>query len=138
MRNSKIDDSNGIVENVSSLLPWRVVHLPYPRETQEYSRLSIRWVQYRKIKIPKIFIQKKTLEKQEASVNYDLLCGHIESFLNSEAQGYDLFSINSTHSGLFSMTQAPVHAHHPFLRKRIPSSTLQGKEVLIIVLKRKE
>ena len=89
MQNSKIDGSSDIVENVSSLLPWRVVHLPYPRETQEYSCLSIRWVSCGKIKIPKIFIQKKTLEKREASVNYDLLCRHIESFLNNEAQGYD-------------------------------------------------
>lgn len=127
-----------VTEDTLSSLQWRVIHLPYPRETQEHSCLGITWILWKKIKIPKFFIQKKRLEKQTASVNHDLLCQQIENLLNSEeTQEYDLFSISTTYSGSFSISQAPIHPHHQFLKRRSPTGMLLGKEALIVILKRK-
>lgn len=138
MQNSKKGDFNITIKEHSSP-QWRVIHLPYPRETQEYSCIGIRWTHYGKIKLPMVFIYKKTLEKREPTVNYDLLCQQIEDLLNSdEAQGYDLFSINTTFSGVSAMTSFPTRPQHQFLKRRIPEKLLQGKEALIIILKRQE
>ncbi|HLB34182.1 MAG: hypothetical protein A3F67_00595 [Verrucomicrobia bacterium RIFCSPHIGHO2_12_FULL_41_10] len=137
MHNPELVDSEIIIEETGTL-PWRVIHLPYPREKQEYSSLGIRWMCYGKIKLPKIFIQRQTLEKQGASVNYDLLCQELESLLQeNEKQGYELFSITPSHSGQFSTTKIPTSSQHYFLRKNSPNSFIQAKEALIIVLKRK-
>lgn len=139
MKNSKVGDSHDAIKQTSSLLPWRVIHLPYPRETEKYSSLKLKWIPCWKIKLPKIFIQKKTLEKQGLSVNYDLLCQQIESVLNRQAaEGYKLISIHSTHSGSYSVTSVPKQPHYHFLKTRAPSHHLQGKEALILILKQKK
>lgn len=118
---------------------WRVVHLAYPRTTQEYSCLALRWVSFWKIKLPQVFLQRKTLEKREASVNYDLLCEQLESILNSEeAKGYEFFSMNATHSGLFSISHSAIRRpQNPFLRKQLFNALGQGEEALVLVFKKK-
>jgi hypothetical protein len=135
MRNSKLTDLKS--ESTLPLPLWRVIHLAYPRATQEYSYLALRWVNYRKIKLPQVFIGKKTLEKREATVNYDLLCERMEALLNSQAaNGYELFSMSSTNSGLLSISHTPTRSQHPFSRKRLPNATAEGAETLMLIFKK--
>ena len=138
MRNSELGDSEMIIKETEAL-PWKVIHLPYPREKQEYTTPRLRWISYGKIKLPKIYMQRQTLEKQGASVNYDLLCQKLEALLAEQyQQGYDVFSIIPSHSGQFSTLKVPNSPSHSFLGNRRPSSLIQGKEALIIVLQKKE
>lgn len=131
-----IDSKNNTIENLSPI--WRVVHLTYPRTKQECSCLAVRWVNFWKIKWPRFFLQRKTLEKREASVNYDLLCEQLESLLNSEElSGYELFSMNATHSGLFSISHSPTRPKNPFLQRQILNALGQGEEALVLVFKKK-
>ena len=132
------DDIGFITEEISSSLEWRVIHLRYPRETQTYSALQIKWVAYGNIKLPKFFFQQKTLEKQEARVNYDLLCCKIETLLNKHStEGYELFSMNSTHSGFFSTAQGPTRPQHHFLKSPVTKNSVRGDEVLIFIFRKK-
>lgn len=118
---------------------WRVIHLSYPREKQEHSYLKLSWFSWHYIKLPKFSIEKKTSEKPGASVDHELLCQHIELLLNSdEMKEYDLFSLSSTYSGSFAITQLPVHPHQQFLRRHAPTGMLAAKEALIVILKRKK
>jgi hypothetical protein len=122
----------------SELERWRVIHLPYPRETIEYSYFKWRWVDRWKIKLPRISLQKKTVEKPGLSLNYDLLCQQLQFILNrEEAEGYKLTSIYPTHSGFYSVSAVQKRPHHQFLKTATPSHHLQGKEALILVLKKK-
>ena len=138
MRNSKLTDLKGEPMTALPSPLWRVIHLAYPRTTQEYSYVALRWVNYGKIKLPQVFIRRKTLEKREASVNYDLLCERMEALLNSEeANGYELFSMSSTNSGLLSISHTPTRSQHPFSRKRLPNATAEGAETLVLIFKKK-
>ncbi len=131
-------ESNFIIKNSPVLLEWRVVHLPYPRETQEQSYIGVKWFLWKGIKLPKFFIQKRTLEKPGAAVNHDLLCQQIESFLNSdEMKGYDLFSISSTYSGHPATTPTPKHPYQQLMMARSHNNASKTKEVLVIILKKK-
>lgn len=138
MQNSMLTDLKNKPEERSSLPLWRVVYLAYPRLTQEYSCFALRWVSFWRIKFPLFFVEKKTLEKREASVNYDLLCERMESLLNAEEEnGYEFFSMNSSNSGLFSISHTPTRPQHPFVRNRLPNATAQGQEALVLIFKRK-
>ncbi|MBX9743333.1 MAG: hypothetical protein K2W99_07350 [Chthoniobacterales bacterium] len=138
MRNSKVIDSNSATVDNPPVPLWHVVHLAYPRTMQQYSCIALRWVSFWRIKLPQVFIQRKTLEKREASVNYDLLCEQLESLLNREAtNGYELFSMNATHSGLFSISHSPTRSQNPFLRKHLLNAIGKGEEALVLVFKRK-
>ena len=126
------------VDSEGRFLEWRVVHFSYPRETQEQSYIGIKWFLWKGIKLPKFFIQKRTLEKLGAAVNHDLLCQQIEAFLNSdEMKGYDLFSISSTYSGHAPATPTPKHPYQQLMMARSPNISSRTKEVLVIILKRK-
>lgn len=132
-------ESNSIKEHSPALLNWRVICLPYPRETNEQSCIGVKWFLWKSIKLPKFFIQKRTLEKPGAAVNHDLLCQQIESFLNSdEMKGYDLFSISSTYSGHTPTPPTPKHPYQQLMKSRFLHDSSGTKEVLMIVLKRKE
>lgn len=139
MKNVTVSDTHESIKQTPSLQPWRVIHLPYPPEAVEYSQIKLRWVNLGKIKFPSISIQKKSIEKQGPSVNYDLLCSQLESILNREdAVGYELRSLYPTHSGSYSVTATHKQPHHQFLKKQIPSHHLQGKEALLLIFKKKE
>ncbi|MBX9577270.1 MAG: hypothetical protein K2W97_02200 [Chthoniobacterales bacterium] len=119
-------------------LQWQVIHLRYPRETEIVSSLKIKWVVFGKIKVPKIFFQQKRVEKQEASVNYDLLCSQMESFLNDySTKGYELFSMTSTHSGFSSIVQTTPRPQSRFFKATAPKSSLHAEEALVLIFKRK-
>lgn len=139
MSTSNVTDLQTDDEHENLTPPWRVVHLSYPRTTQEYPCIVLRWVSFWKIKCPLVFIEKKTLEKRETSVNYDLLCKRIESLLNKqEANGYELFSLSSTNSGLLSISHTPARPQHPFSKKRIPNATAQGEEMIVLIFRKKK
>lgn len=131
-------ESNFIKETSPLPLEWRVICLPYPRETQEQSCIGVKWFLWKNMKLPRFFIQKKRLEKPGAAVNHDLLCQQIETFLNSDKmKGYDLFSLSSTFSGHAPMTFAPRHPYQQLMRPHASHHTSGTKEALVIVLKRK-
>ncbi|MFZ4115099.1 MAG: hypothetical protein ACOYK6_00070 [Chthoniobacterales bacterium] len=138
MKKVTVSDSKDPIKQTPSFLePWRVVHLPYPRETTEYSYVHVQWIDYWKIKLPRVSLQKRTLEKPGLSVNYDLLCQQLEYILNrEEAEGYKLSSIYPTHSGFYSVSTVQKRPHHQFLKTATPSHHLQAKEALILVFKK--
>ena len=121
-----------------SELQWQVIHLRYPRETEIVSSLKIKWVVFGKLKVPKIFFQQKRVEKQEASVNYDLLCSQMESLLNDYTiKGYELFSMTSTHSGFSSIVSTTPRPQSRFFKAAAPKSSLRGEEALLLTFRKR-
>ncbi|MDH4469367.1 MAG: hypothetical protein QE493_00130 [Verrucomicrobiae bacterium] len=138
MKKLTVGNSHDPIKQTSSLLPWRVMHLPYPPETVGYSHLQLRWVSCKKIKLPWITIHKREIDKPGPSVNYDLLCSQLESILNQEeASGYELQSLYPTHSGSYSVTTTQKRPHHQFLKTQTPSHYLHSKEALLLIFKKK-
>lgn len=137
MKNFESSEAEAIIKEIPSL-EWQVIHLRYPRETETISSLQIKWVAFsKKIKLPKIFFQQKNIEKQEATVNYDLLCSQMESILNNYAKkGYELFSITSTHSGLSSIVSTATRPQPHFLKLPAAKTTLRGEEAFVLVFKK--
>ena len=138
MKNVNVRDPVDPIKQTSSFLPWRVIHLTYPRETVEYRHLELQWTPFWIIKRPKISIKKKQIAHQGSSVNYEALCRELESVLNNqEAEGYQLTAIYPTHSGSYCLTKIPKQPYAEFLKKTHPSHYLHGTEALILVFRKK-
>jgi|GEM_PF-3239859 len=138
MQDSESSEAKAIIKDIPSL-EWQVIHLRYPKETETVSSLQIKWVVFGKIKVPKIFFQQKRIEKQEASVNYDLLSSQMESLLNDYAgKGYELFSITSTHSGFSSVVSTAPRPQPHFFKVPTAKTTLRGEEAFVLVFRRKQ
>ncbi len=136
MKDVESNEVETIIKEVPSL-EWQVIHLQYPKETETVSSLQIKWIGFGKIKIPKIFFHQKRVEKQEASVNYDLLCSQMESLLNEHAEkGYELFSMTSTYSGFSAITSTTPRQQPHFLKVPAPKTALRGAETIILVFRR--
>ena len=138
MQDSESSTGEAIIkENVLSL-EWQVIHLRYPRETETVSSLKLKWVTFGNIKVPKLFFQQKRVERQEASVNYDLLSSQMESLLNDYAKsGYELFSITSTHSGFSSVVSTAPRPQPHFFKVPAAKTTLRGEEAFILIFRKR-
>lgn len=137
MQDSEFSEAEMIIKEIPLSLEWQVIHLRYPRETEIVSSLKIKWVVFGKLKVPKIFFQQKRVEKQEASVNYDLLCSQMESLLNDYTmKGYELFSMTSTHSGFSSIVQTTPRPQSRFFKTPAAKSSLHAEEALILIFKK--
>ena len=138
MHDSEFSEAEIIIKEIPRSLEWQVIHLRYPRVMETCSSLKIKWVVFGKIKMPKIFFQRKRVEKPDASVNYDLLCSQMESLLNSYAmKGYDLFSTTSTHSGFSSIVQTAPRPQPHFIKAPATKSALRAEEAVILVFKKR-
>lgn len=137
MQDSELNEAEIVIKENSLSLKWQVVHLRYPRETESVSSLQLKWVVFGKLKVPKLFLQQKRIQRQDASVNYDLLCSQMESLLNEYTlKGYELFSITSTHSGFSSIIQAPPRPQSRFFKAQAAKSSLHAEEALIFIFKK--
>lgn len=117
---------------------WQVVHLRYPRETEIVSSLKIKWVVFGKLKVPKFFFQQKRVEKQEASVNYDLLCSQMESLLNDyAAKGYELFFTTSTHSGFSAIVSTSPRPQSHLFKPAAAKTSLRAEEALVLIFRKR-
>ncbi len=138
MQDSEFSEAEIIIKEIPLSLEWQVVHLRYPRETEIVSSLQIKWVVFGKLKVPSLFFQQKTIERQDASVNYDLLCSQMESLLNDyTVKGYELFSMTSTHSGFSSIIQTTPRPQSRFFKAPAPKSSLHAEEALILIFKKR-
>lgn len=136
MRDIESHEREMIIKKNPSL-EWEVIHLPYPRETEIISSLQLKWVALGKIKVPKLFFQQKRVEKQDASVNYDLLCSQMESLLNHYTQkGYELFSMTPTHSGFSSVISTAPRPQPHFFKVPAAKTALQGEEAFVLVFRK--
>ena len=141
MKNVNVGNDHDPIKQTSSLSPWRVLYLPYPPETVESTHIQVEWTPHSKIgkiKLPRISLKKKSAAKQGSSVNYDLLCRELERILNKEeAEGYELISMQPTHSGSYCVTTIAKPPYANFLKVKTPSHHLQGKEALMLIFKKR-